>query len=59
MLDNGNQVPIYEDFLSGSEYLSAFMRGEIDEHDMTLLLSLDGAQLSEKKLSDCWIYIHP
>ena len=50
-------VKVYEDFLCGLEYLEAFLAGRIDEHNTTLLLSLDSAQLYEKKVSDCWIYI--
>ena len=54
--DHGN-VDLYDDYLSGSEYLDAFLQGNIDDHDTVLLLSIDGAQLYEKKTSDCWIRI--
>jgi hypothetical protein len=50
-------IEAYDDFLCGSEYLDAFENGRINDHDTTLLLSIDGAQLYEKKISDCWIYI--
>lgn len=47
----------YDDFVTGSEYLEAFIQGDIGDHDIALVLSLDGAQLYEKKCSDCWILI--
>ena len=31
--------------------------GDIKEHDMVLMASLDGAQLYEDKDSDCWLYL--
>jgi hypothetical protein len=47
----------YDDILCGSDYLSAVQEGVINEDDMVLMFSIDGAQLYEKKASDCWIYI--
>jgi hypothetical protein len=54
---NGGVLDVYEDFLSGSEYLNAFTKGQIEDHDTALLFSLDGAQLFEQKTSSCWISI--
>lgn len=51
------EVPSYDDFVSGSSYLSAYQNGDIKDDDVMLMLSLDGAQLYEHKMSDCWIYI--
>ncbi|KAJ3566895.1 hypothetical protein NP233_g6715 [Leucocoprinus birnbaumii] len=51
------EIPIFEDFVDGSEYLSAYQRGDVKDDDVMLMLSLDGAQLYEHKMSDCWIYI--
>lgn len=51
------QVPVYNDYTSGSAYLSAFQKGDAQDNDIMLMLSLDGAQLYEHKISDCWIYI--
>ena len=48
---------VYDDVLSGDAYLSAVEAGSIGEYDTVLMLSIDGAQLSEHKKSDCWIYI--
>ena len=56
LAENGGRMDLYEDFLSGSEYLKAFSDGRIGLHDTTLLLSIDGAQLFEMKTSSCWIY---
>ncbi|KZT40746.1 hypothetical protein SISSUDRAFT_1090039 [Sistotremastrum suecicum HHB10207 ss-3] len=50
-------INFQQDFLSGSAYLEACAKGHIKEDDMTLMFSIDGAQLYESKQSDCWIYI--
>lgn len=34
-----------------------FPRSRIGDHDTAPLFSIDGAQIFEKKASDCWIYI--
>ena len=54
---NNGILDEYEDFLSGAEYLSAFNEGRIGDHDTTLMLSLDGAQLFRNKLSNFWLSI--
>jgi len=38
-------------------YLEAVKSGRIQDTDMILMLSIDGAQLYVHKSSDCWIYI--
>lgn len=50
-------VTHFEDFIHGSAYLEAIKSGCIQDTDMILMLSLDGAQLYAHKISDCWIYI--
>ncbi|KAF8805539.1 hypothetical protein BYT27DRAFT_7224792 [Phlegmacium glaucopus] len=45
------------DFIHGSMYLDAVKSGRIQDTDMILMLSIDGAQLYEHKASDFWIYI--
>ncbi|GJE88558.1 hypothetical protein PsYK624_046410 [Phanerochaete sordida] len=47
----------FDDFIHGSEYLDAVDRGNIKDTDTVLLMSLDGAQLYQNKVSDCWIYL--
>ncbi|KZV79484.1 hypothetical protein EXIGLDRAFT_578030, partial [Exidia glandulosa HHB12029] len=47
----------YDDVLSGSDILDAFLKGRIKRSDILLMLSLDGAQIYQDKQSDCWIYI--
>ena len=54
---NGGTIPCFEDFLHGNEYLERVRTGDIQDTDMVLMLSLDGAQLYAHKASDCWIYI--
>lgn len=51
------QPEVYDDFTAGSDYLAAVRNGQIRENDIALMFSIDGAQLYEKKQSDCWIYI--
>jgi hypothetical protein len=53
---NGNFAR-YEDFIHGSMYLEAVKSGRIQDTDMILMLSIDGAQLYAHKASDCWMYI--
>ena len=47
----------WDDIYHGKDYLDAVQDGKIGPNDMVLLFSIDGAQLYEKKASDCWIYI--
>jgi hypothetical protein len=47
----------YSDVLHGSDLIEAFRDGRIREDDITILFSIDGAQLYAKKASSCWIYI--
>ena len=47
----------YDDIFCGLDYLDAFENGEINDYDMVVMLSMDGAQLYHNKKSDCWIYI--
>ncbi|GJE92186.1 hypothetical protein PsYK624_083390 [Phanerochaete sordida] len=47
----------FDDYIHGSEYLEAIDRGDIKDTDTVLLMSLDGAQLYQNKVSDCWIYL--
>ena len=49
--------PTFDDYFYGSDYIEAVRDGRIQENDMVLMLSFDGAQLYQYKQSDCWIYI--
>ncbi|KAG6912855.1 hypothetical protein DXG01_011528, partial [Tephrocybe rancida] len=55
--ENNGELGSYDDILSGNEYLQAVARGHIQPNDIVVTLSFDGAQLFEKKPSDCWIGI--
>ena len=55
LAENGGWIKLYEDFLSGSEYLAAFANGRISIHDTIHLLSINGAQFFDSKTSSCWI----
>ena len=48
---------VWDDILSGSDYLEAVDNESIKDTDTVLMLSIDGAQLLRNKKSDCWIYI--
>jgi hypothetical protein len=54
---NGGHISTLDDIYHGSDYLAAVARGDITSDDMILILSIDGAQLYQMKLSDCWISI--
>ncbi|KAI9447400.1 hypothetical protein H4582DRAFT_1798041, partial [Lactarius indigo] len=47
----------YSDVLHGSDLIDAFQDGRVNEDDIVLMFSMDGAQLYAKKASACWIYI--
>jgi hypothetical protein len=55
-LDDNTEF-IWDDILSGSDYLDAVEDGSIGDRDIVLMLSIDGAQLLRNKKSDAWIYI--
>jgi hypothetical protein len=50
-------IPAIDDISMGHDYLGAYLAGDIKPNDVVVSISLDGAQLYEKKQSDCWIYI--
>ena len=53
---NHGSLSQFTDFLHGSEYLQEVWMGRLQDNDMVLMLSIDGAQLFEYKASDVWIY---
>ena len=57
--DNGESIGLdeYSDILHGTDIITAFQDGRIEESDIVLIFSIDGAQLYAKKASACWIYI--
>ena len=54
---NGGILPSYDDYFYGSDYIDAVHDDQVQDKDIVLMLSLDGAQLYQYKQSDCWIYI--
>ena len=56
-LCKSHTIPIINDIAMGHDYLGAYLAGDIKPNDIVVSISLDGAQLYEKKQSDCWIYI--
>ncbi len=55
--ENSGNISSYDDFYSGSDYLEEPSEMEIQDNDIILMLSIDGAQLYAHKSSDCWIYL--
>ncbi|PBK71782.1 hypothetical protein ARMSODRAFT_987561 [Armillaria solidipes] len=53
----GEKISIYRDFFNGTDYLQAVLDDKIKIGDAVLILSIDGAQLYQNKISDTWIYI--
>jgi hypothetical protein len=47
----------FSDVLHGTDLIGAFQDGRIDEDDIVLMFSIDGAQLYAMKASACWMYI--
>ena len=50
-------IPVVNDIVMGWDFLGAVLDENIQEHDIVLMVSLDGAQLYDSKESDCWMYI--
>ena len=50
-------IPLINDIVMGWDFLGAVLDGDIKEHDIVLMVSLNGAQLYESKESDCSMYI--
>jgi len=50
-------IPIVDDIAMGWDYLGAILEGDITEHDIVVMVSLDGMQLYNSKESGCWVYI--
>ncbi|CDO78075.1 hypothetical protein BN946_scf185020.g1 [Trametes cinnabarina] len=57
LLKAGQPLGDLKDFCWGLDYLQAVQEGVIKPEDMLLMFSIDGAQLYESKMSDCWVYI--
>lgn len=51
----GPGLSVYNDYITGQEYLKAVQEGRILPTDTVLMYSLDGAQLYRNKTSDFWI----
>ncbi|KAG2739553.1 hypothetical protein P692DRAFT_20755247, partial [Suillus brevipes Sb2] len=51
------KLSTYNDIITGTEYLKVVHDRKIEEGDIVLMLSINGAQLYKSKDSDCWIYI--
>ena len=51
--DNNGSLPTVDDYFYGLDYIEAVRDGCIQENDMVLMLSFDGAQLYRNKQSDC------
>jgi hypothetical protein len=54
---NVNAEKVFEDLVSGKDYWKLIEEGSVSDNDILLMLSMDGAQLYEHKMYDCWIYI--
>ena len=50
-------IPVVDDIVMGWDFLGTVLHGDITQHDIVLMVSIDGAQLYESKESDCWMYI--
>ncbi|KAI0704478.1 hypothetical protein C8T65DRAFT_547648, partial [Cerioporus squamosus] len=57
LLDAGGLPDVADDCFFGNDYLDAVKRKIINPEDLTVMFSVDGAQLYKMKQSDCWIYV--
>lgn len=53
----GIPLPLLKDYTYSTQYLDAVKDGLVNDDDIFIMLSMDGAQLYAHKQSDCWIYI--
>ena len=51
------KIPLIDDIITGWDFLGAYLDGDIQDSDIVVMASIDGAQLYEDKESDCWIVI--
>jgi hypothetical protein len=51
------RVDDYEDYIDGELYRTYVTEKKLQENDIVVAFSIDGAQLLKHKQSDCWIYI--
>jgi len=56
-LEHHDWLDEYSDVLHGTDLIMAFQDGRINQDDIVLMFSIDGAQLYAMKASACWIYI--
>ncbi|KAI0059597.1 hypothetical protein BV25DRAFT_1889570 [Artomyces pyxidatus] len=56
-LRDTGKIEVLEDVYHGVDFWDSYQQGDILPDDVTLILSMDGAQLYEHKASSCWIYI--
>lgn len=56
-IEEKGSLDAWDDLYCGQDYLDAVRSGKIQDEDMFLMWSIDGAQLYLHKQSDCWIYI--
>ncbi|RXW16028.1 hypothetical protein EST38_g9823 [Candolleomyces aberdarensis] len=55
--DEDGNIPVYEDIFSGSDLRELAREHQLNEDDITIGFSFDGAQLYRNKQSDTWIAI--
>lgn len=55
--DEDGNVPVYEDIFSGADLRELAKEHQLNEDDITIGFSFDGAQLYRNKQSDTWIAI--
>ncbi|EIW76764.1 hypothetical protein CONPUDRAFT_18455, partial [Coniophora puteana RWD-64-598 SS2] len=52
-----SQIPVFTDYIEGTNYLKAVLDGKISDDDIVIMSSLNGAQLIDSQQSDMTIYI--
>jgi hypothetical protein len=54
---HNGEMESYDDMACSQDLLQAWASGRFTKDDITLQLSIDGAQLYRDRTSDCWIFI--
>lgn len=54
---DGPDILVVNDVVMGWDYLGVVLAGDIKEHDIVLMVSLNRAQLFDSQELDCWMYI--
>ncbi|EIW77607.1 hypothetical protein CONPUDRAFT_61883, partial [Coniophora puteana RWD-64-598 SS2] len=57
LFNNKTQIPSFEDYIDGTDYLEGVLDAKIQDNDIVVMSSMDAAQLIDSQQSDVTIYV--